>query len=120
MQFFQMRPSDVSTDPLPVMELHEIELLECAGGLGSVGTNRQGVFFYLRNPSLADKRVLASDPEQLRSRQGLRRWDCPAGAAAAVTGGKKKKKGSNPCQGRDPHSECILLCWAQEKHLSAG
>lgn len=122
MQFFQMRPSDISTDPLPVMESHEIELLECAGGLGSAGTNRQGFFFYLQNPSLADKRVLASDPEQLPSRRSLHRWECAAGAAAAVAGEKKnrtKKQGSNLCQGRDPRSECILPCWAQQKHLSA-
>lgn len=46
-------------------------------------------FFYLQNPLLADKRVLASDPEQLPSRRGLRRWECPAGAAVA---GEKKKR----------------------------
>lgn len=123
MQFSQMRPSDVSADPLLVMESHEIELLECADGLGSAGTNRQGFFFYLQNPSLADKRVLASDPEQLPRRRGLRRWECPAGAAAAVAGeknkNKKRKQGSDPRQGRDPRSACILPCWAQEKHLSA-
>lgn len=86
-----MRPSDVSADPLLVMESHEIELLECASGLSSAGTNRQDFFFYLQNPSLADKRVLAFDPEQLPSRRGLRRWECPAGAAAAVAAEKKQK-----------------------------
>lgn len=49
------------------MKSHEIKLLECTPGLGSTGTNRRA----FAEPSLGHT-GLASDPEQLPSRQGLR------------------------------------------------
>lgn len=75
------------------MKSHEIEPLECTSAvsvlLGLIG--RVFFFFFYETPSLADKRVLASDPEQLPSIQGLGWWNGPAGAAAAAAVKEKNK-----------------------------